>query len=80
MFTQLPDHIQEHMQRQYGKSASAPLLTHLRRELFHRSWELLIDAKFVEAYKHGIVVDCADGVRRRIYPRIFTYSADYPEK
>jgi hypothetical protein len=25
-------------------------------------------------------VRCHDGVERRIYPRIFTYSADYPEK
>ena len=23
---------------------------------------------------------CADGIKRRIYPRIFSYSADYPEK
>ncbi|KAI0309335.1 hypothetical protein OF83DRAFT_1072198, partial [Amylostereum chailletii] len=35
---------------------------------------------FVEAYTHGIVVDCPDGVTRRFYPRIFTYSADYPER
>jgi hypothetical protein len=35
---------------------------------------------FIHAYKHGMVVNCKDGIRRRIYPRIFTYSADYPEK
>ncbi|KAL6298277.1 hypothetical protein BKA93DRAFT_710038, partial [Sparassis latifolia] len=29
---------------------------------------------------HGIVITCCDGVQRRFYPRIFTYSADYPEK
>jgi hypothetical protein len=23
---------------------------------------------------------CADDLQRRFYPRIFTYSADYPEK
>lgn len=34
----------------------------------------------MEAYVHGIVIDCADGIRRRVYPRLFTYSADYPEK
>jgi len=34
----------------------------------------------MEAYEHGIIIDCGDGVRRRIYPRIFFYSADYPEK
>lgn len=27
-----------------------------------------------------MVVNCKDGVRRRIYHRLFTYSADYPEK
>jgi len=34
----------------------------------------------MEAYEHGIVIVCGDGIRRRIYPRIFFYSADYPEK
>ncbi|RDB22554.1 hypothetical protein Hypma_009968 [Hypsizygus marmoreus] len=33
-----------------------------------------------EAYHHGLVVTCLDGITRRFYPRIFTYSADYPEK
>lgn len=46
----------------------------------HGALRLLLDDEFVEAYKHGIVVDCADGLRRRLFPRIFTYSADYPEK
>lgn len=27
-----------------------------------------------------MVIRCADGVERRVYPRFFTYSADYPEK
>jgi hypothetical protein len=31
-------------------------------------WQQLLDDDFLEAYQHGI------------YPRIFTYSADYPEK
>lgn len=46
----------------------------------HGAWRHLIDEDFQAAYKHGIVVQCADGVMRRVYPRIFTYSADYPEK
>ena len=41
---------------------------------------MLLDADFVEAYKNGLVVLCPDGVTRRFYHRIFTYSADYPEK
>ena len=31
-------------------------------------------------YEHGVIVTCADGIVRRVFPRIFTYSADYPEK
>ena len=34
----------------------------------------------MKAYEHGIVMKCSDGVTCRIFPRIFTYSADYPEK
>jgi hypothetical protein len=58
----------------------AALLTHCQRELTHNVWKLLLDANFIKAYKHGMVIKCFDGVFRRIYPRIFTYSADYPEK
>jgi hypothetical protein len=32
------------------------------------------------AYRDGMIVKCSDGVQRRLFPRIFTYSADYPEK
>ena len=46
----------------------------------HEVWRLLLDEEFLHAYKHGIVLMCADGIQRRVYPRIFTYSADYPEK
>jgi hypothetical protein len=46
----------------------------------HAVWRLLLDAEFMHAYVHGIVIECFDGVLRRFFPRIFTYSADYPEK
>jgi hypothetical protein len=39
-----------------------------------------LDEDFLNAYRHGIIVKCTDGVLRRVFPRIFTYSADYPEK
>jgi Plavaka transposase len=48
--------------------------------VFHAQWAILLDEDFIHAYRHGIVVECLDGVMRRFYPRIFTYSADYPEK
>ncbi|KAG6825681.1 hypothetical protein H0H92_002838 [Tricholoma furcatifolium] len=35
---------------------------------------------FLHAYKYGIIIRCHDGIERRVYPCIFTYSADYPEK
>ncbi|KAG2054253.1 hypothetical protein BDR06DRAFT_884542, partial [Suillus hirtellus] len=40
----------------------------------------LLDAEFLKAYRHGIVLQCPDGTLRRVFPCIFTYSADYPEK
>ena len=56
------------------------ILTHCRRELIHGVWRFLLDDDFVHAHKYGMVVRCSDGIERRVYPRFFTYSADYPEK
>ncbi|KAG2046631.1 hypothetical protein BDR06DRAFT_985499 [Suillus hirtellus] len=50
----------------------ASLHTHCRRELFHACWEILLDEEFIHVYRHGMVL--------KLFPRIFTYSADYPEK
>lgn len=61
-------------------SQRKPLLTHCKRELLHQVWRLMLDEDFLDAYRHGIPLRCYDGVNRRIYPRIFTFSADYPEK
>ncbi|KZP03709.1 hypothetical protein FIBSPDRAFT_672759, partial [Athelia psychrophila] len=74
----LPDDMQDFL-RTFGKAAG-PILAHCRRELFHEAWKTMMDEEFMQAYFHGIVLDCADGVRRRVFPRFFTYSADYPEK
>jgi len=57
-----------------------PIFTHMRRELIQAVLKLALDDEFWDAHENGIIVDCADGVRRRLYPRIFTYTADYPEK
>ena len=46
----------------------------------HQVWHVLLDEEFLDAYKHGVVLKCADDVFRRVYPRILTYSADHPEK
>lgn len=63
-----------------GLAASAATITHLKRDLMHAIWLLLLDPEFMRAYVHGIVINCVDGIVRRIFPRFFTYSADYPEK
>ncbi|CDO74305.1 hypothetical protein BN946_scf184839.g11 [Trametes cinnabarina] len=79
-FPMLPDGVQDFIRHHTGKAATPQLLAHCRRELFHGAWACLLDAEFLHAYEHGMIIDCIDGVRHRIYPRIFTYSADYPEK
>ena len=55
-------------------------MTHCRRELMHAVWRMLLDDEFMHAYQYGIVIKCLDGVERRVFPRFFTYAADYPEK
>ncbi|KDN43598.1 hypothetical protein RSAG8_05975, partial [Rhizoctonia solani AG-8 WAC10335] len=77
----LPDSVKDDISRLYdGKPPNEALLTHLRRELMHAVWSALIDEAFVDAWQNGVIIDCADGIRRRVFPRIMTYSADYPEK
>ncbi len=56
------------------------VLKFCRRELYQQIWHLLLDDDFINAYEHGFLVKCGDGIIRRLFPRIFTYSADYPEK
>ncbi|KAJ3751241.1 hypothetical protein DFH05DRAFT_1532440 [Lentinula detonsa] len=49
-------------------------------DLFQSIWFLLLDSEFTEAYTNGILILCADGIVRRIFPRFHSYSADYPER
>ncbi|KAH7916847.1 hypothetical protein BV22DRAFT_1027329, partial [Leucogyrophana mollusca] len=76
----LPDTIQDFFEKLLGQAATKEVITHCRRELIHAVWALLLDDAFMDAYVHGFVMKCVDGVVRRLFPRIFTYSADYPEK
>jgi hypothetical protein len=62
------------------KGINSECATHCHREFFHKQWKVLLDDEFLEAYEHRIVILCCDNIQRRFYPRIFTYSADYPEK
>ncbi|KAL4242656.1 hypothetical protein ABKN59_011437 [Abortiporus biennis] len=46
----------------------------------HAIWKLMLGDSFEEVYRYGIIINCSDGITRRLYPRFFIYSADYPEK
>jgi Plavaka transposase len=78
---QLPDAFKAFAKNFIGeKGPDSILMAHCHREMYHAQWAIILDDEFLEAYQHGIVISCLDGVKRRFYPRIFTYSADYPEK
>jgi hypothetical protein len=76
----LPDNFFDWYKTKTGHSPSAEVLTHCRRELMHAIWKLMLDGEFLKACKHGIVIECPDGISRQFYFRVFMYSADYPEK
>lgn len=80
-FTQLPDAFDDFASQYYGeKQIPSDFMSHCHRELTHEQWKLLLDDEFLHAYEHGIPSECCDGIKRRFYPRIFTYSCDYKEK
>ncbi|KAI0704524.1 hypothetical protein C8T65DRAFT_578127 [Cerioporus squamosus] len=76
----LPDDIKDAYEKVYGAMPTADTLKFCKRELFCRIWLMLLDEDFMTAYRDGILLKCGDGVVRRLFPRFFTYSADYPEK
>jgi hypothetical protein len=56
------------------------LSAHLNREFFHAQWIAILDDDLLEAISEGVVIECSDKKKRRFFIRIFTYSADHPEK
>jgi hypothetical protein len=66
--------------RNGGKVPADSLLSHCVHELFQRQWGVLLDDDLLDAMKNGKGLVCPDGLTRWFYPRVFTYSADYPEK
>ncbi|KIL60072.1 hypothetical protein M378DRAFT_47864, partial [Amanita muscaria Koide BX008] len=76
----LSDKIQDFCQDTFGKAATSHILTHMRRELMHEVWKIILDDEFIDTYTHGFLMEFTNGTVRRVFPRIFTYSADYPEK
>jgi hypothetical protein len=81
MTSQLSDEFNDYLKsRNNNKLPPDHFLSYCGRAVFHAQWNIILDDELLSAMKHGIVVKCCDGVERRFYPRIFTYSADYPEK
>ncbi|TEB38831.1 hypothetical protein FA13DRAFT_1751399 [Coprinellus micaceus] len=79
------NHLGQHIayflkERNQGKLPTDALLTYCKKDLFHKQWSVLLDGELVDAMRDGLVLRCPDGHSRCFYPRIFTYSADYPEK
>ncbi|KAG6903719.1 hypothetical protein DXG01_015352, partial [Tephrocybe rancida] len=77
---QLPDSFKDFASQNVGgKGPNKAFLAFCNREMYHAQWKIIIDDEFIDAYEHGIVIKCLDGLYRRFYPRMLTYSADYPE-
>ena len=77
---QLPPNFLDFYVELTGDGPSANVSTHCRRELMHAVLAILLDDDFLYAYEHGIIILCPGDRSQCFYPRIFTYSADYPEK
>ncbi|KAE9387588.1 hypothetical protein BT96DRAFT_960362 [Gymnopus androsaceus JB14] len=76
----LPDNFHDFYKEHYNTAPTEAVLTHVRREILQSIYGLIFDNKFMEAYDHGLVLKCANIVQRCLFPRLFTYSADYIEK
>ncbi|KAF9642609.1 hypothetical protein BDM02DRAFT_3157568 [Thelephora ganbajun] len=50
------------------------------QELIHAVWMLILNAAFMMAYQFGILVCFADKIVHCVFPCLFAYMADYPEK
>ncbi|THV02952.1 hypothetical protein K435DRAFT_652343 [Dendrothele bispora CBS 962.96] len=78
----LPDKVKDVYQNLFGdhQLPSKNEMGHLRRELVHAVLALIFSPPFRDAYVNGVKVQCVDSIMRRLFPRLFSYSADYVEK
>ncbi|KAF5344215.1 hypothetical protein D9757_014413 [Collybiopsis confluens] len=67
-------------QEQYGCTPTEAVMTFMRREIPHAIYAELFDKDFMNAYRDGIILRCGNKVTCSMFPRLFTWSADYPEK
>ena len=78
--TQLPHNFQEVYIKHFQRPLSNDVYTHCKQELMQAIWRLLLDEKFVDAYKSGLVIKFADNVDCHGFLQFYTYGSDYPEK
>ena len=64
----------------FGIEPSPEVIAHLKKALVHAVIELILQGSFAQAYAEGIIIEFPDGIKRRVFPRFFSYTADYPEK
>ncbi|KAF7793821.1 hypothetical protein EIP86_004942 [Pleurotus ostreatoroseus] len=76
----LPENFKAEYKRVHGVYPSDRIMRLCKNDLLQAVWLHLMDEKFMEAYEHGMLVKCGDGILRRLFPRFFIYSADYPER
>ncbi|KIK80669.1 hypothetical protein PAXRUDRAFT_158056, partial [Paxillus rubicundulus Ve08.2h10] len=76
----LPNNFQDIYVGFFEEGSSDDVYTHCKRELMQAIWKLLLNKKFMHAYKYGIVIRCSDEITQHVFLRFFSYSADYPEK
>ncbi|EIW78901.1 hypothetical protein CONPUDRAFT_59130 [Coniophora puteana RWD-64-598 SS2] len=77
----LPDRWQNTYTEIYKKPPTKDVHTHMKRELVHAVWALLLrDEDFQCAYKDGILRKCSDDIVLQALIQICTYTGDYPEK
>lgn len=77
---QISDDFKDYITERTGGKVPPNLAAHLNRECFHAQWVVILDDELLKAIVEGVVIKCSDGVVRRFFIRIFTYSADYPER
>ncbi|KAF5343015.1 hypothetical protein D9757_014587 [Collybiopsis confluens] len=76
----LPDDFKAWYLSQYGCTPADKILTFMRREIPHAIYAKLFDEEFMKAYRDGIILTCGNNLTYCMFPRLFTWSADYPEK
>lgn len=65
----------------FDQAIPAASLKQLKRDIMQGVWSLLLNCPdFIDAYTNGLVIRCGDGSWRRLFPRLFAYSADYVER